>query len=555
MRRVARIAVVTLIAATAACQGDGNGSATPTGSEPATTVANDAASETVATTEAAPASPDVATTAGSGTAEQATTAAPDVAVDLGGADVVVRADGPGTPIDPRVFGTNVPAWLGPERLLDPEFQRLTVESGVTVVRMPGGSWSNAYDWRACEEGDGENCFWTWAAKPSDFAAFLGATGLEGMWTVSINESAQSAAAAVAFFNGEVGDTTVIGVDGEGFDWGTVDRWAGLRVERGFADPVGIAMWEVGNEVYGGKPGTGGDQCADFGWEDVWTCDGAEYVRGADGYDGYLATRDAMLAVDPTISVGAVGVADPSSWSDWGREVIGESGDALDFYVVHQYGFDQSPSASDALAQPAAMWPDVLDAARSELPGGVPVAITEYNLVSFEAGDTERTMTTAVNALYTADSLGQLVTAGVPIANHWNLANGTTSSGTDYGLISVDGGGTLPAYEAFRAWSAAGEELLAFDGTPPDDVRIYPTRRADGSLVIVAINLGDEPTSTSVRIGGADGELGGTVSTWTAERLDGSELAAAWAPVATADGAATLDLPAWTIAVWETRPDA
>ena len=69
------------------------------------------------------------------------------------------------------------------------------------------------------------------------------------------------------------------------------------------------------------------------------------------------------------------------------------------------------------------------------------------------------MTRAMNALYIADSIGQLAVNGVEIANQWNLANGTTGSGTDYGMISMDDGSTFPQYEAMAMWSRAGSELL------------------------------------------------------------------------------------------------
>ena len=248
----------------------------------------------------------------------------------------------GRPFDRRLLGTNVPAWIGPARLADPEFVAATVDSGVSLLRMPGGSWSNAYDWSACELRDAERCAFIDSARPSDFVDFMQATGLAGSWTVSINQTAQSAAAAVAFFNGDVDDSTEIGVDRNGVNWGTVGFWATVRANAGNPDAVDIELWEVGNEVYGGKPDAGGDQCADFGWEDVWTCDGTDYVVGDETHDGYLAIREAMRAVDPDIEVGAVGVADPASWSDWGNEVIAAAGEELDFYVVHQYGFDESP---------------------------------------------------------------------------------------------------------------------------------------------------------------------------------------------------------------------
>ena len=424
--------------------------------------------------------------------------------------------------DRRLLGTNVPAWIGPERLADPGFRSETVASGATVLRMPGGSWSNAYDWLGCETGDEDRCFWTWAARPSDFIDFLQATELDGMWTVSINETAQAAAAAVAFFNGDVDDATVIGVDRDGVDWETVGSWASLRAAGGNPDPQRIDLWEVGNEVYGGKPGSGGDECADFGWEDVWTCDGSEYVAGTDDHDGFLQIREAMIAVDPTIEVGAVGVGEPGGWSDWGNEVIDGTRDALDFYVVHDYGFDSSPTPTDALERPAALWPGLLSATNEALPGDVPIAVTEYNLVSFEEGDTGRTMTASLNALFIADSIGQLARNGASMANQWNLANGVAANGTDYGMIDLDDGTRRPQFTALQAWSSAGTEL--FDAAVgDDDLRVYPTRHEDGRWTVIAISLSDEDRSMSFDIPDVAAGSVLEVTTSSTPDLEGSTL--------------------------------
>ena len=120
-------------------------------------------------------------------------------------DIVIDAAADRTPFAARILGTNVPAWLGPELLGDADFQAETRASGTTLLRMPGGSWSNSYEWDACETGDAERCFWPTAARPSDFIDFLNAVDVDGMWTLSINATAQSAAAAVSFFNGSVDD--------------------------------------------------------------------------------------------------------------------------------------------------------------------------------------------------------------------------------------------------------------------------------------------------------------------------------------------------------------
>lgn len=466
--------------------------------------------------------------------------------------VTVRDDLPGRPIDRRVLGTNLPAWVGPTTLANPSFQAAAVHSGTTLVRMPGGSWSNAYDWLGCEVADASSCPWTWAARPSDYIGFLQATGLAGMWTLSANATAESGAAAVAFFDGSVDDTRPIGTDRNGVDWGTVGKWASLRAEHGHPQPAGIHLWEVGNEVYGGKPASGGGECASFGWEDVWTCDGTAYVQGDGRHDGYLAVRDAMHAVDPTIEVGAVGVADPGSWSGWGRDVTA-AGDRLDFYAIHEYGFERSPDLVAALRRPASLWSNVLADVRSTLPPEVPIAVTEYNLVSVESGDTEHRMTQAVNALYVADTIGQLVDGGVGIANQWNLVNGTTASGTDYGLVAADTFAPFPAYDAVAMWGSTGDMLLPVEGADGlANVHVYPTRRADGSLAIVLLNLGGNPVSFDLRVAGLDGQPTGTLRAWHAERLDATSLVEGTPRQVSIDDTAVvhLDLQAWSMSLLE-----
>ena len=458
------------------------------------------------------------------------------------------------PFDRRLLGTNVPAWIGPERLADPEFVTATVESGVSLLRMPGGSWSNSYDWFACEVRDESGCFFAGAARPTDFIDFMQATGVDGSWTVSINRTAQHAAAAVAFFNGDVDDQTIIGVDRNGFDWGTVGFWASARADGGNPEPVGIELWEVGNEVYGGKPEAGGDQCADFGWEDVWTCDGTEYVLGDETHDGYLAIREAMRAVAPDISVGAVGVSDPSSWSDWGDEVIAAAGDQLDFYIVHEYGFDSSPAAETALARPSSMWPGTVSAVRASLGDSIPIAVTEYNLVAFEGGDAERTMTQNMNALFIADTIGQLAELGVSVANQWNLANGTTASGTDYGMIRLEDGSTTPQYDAMRLWSGAGSELL--EAVSSDEmVHAYPTRHEDGSVTLLIVNLNESVTAVTIELDGLSLGRAAQVTGVSTGDLEGSTMTVLDETSAEMiDGSLSADLPGWSVVAIEVPSD-
>jgi alpha-L-arabinofuranosidase len=388
---------------------------------------------------------------------------------------------------------------------------------------------------ACETGDSKGCYWTWAAKPTDFLNFVRATGQQAMWTVSINGTSKEAAALVAFFNGSVDDTTLIGIDVRGRDWKTVGDWAKLRAANGNSKPLPIKLWEVGNEVYGGKPANGGNECAAWGWEEVWTCDGTEYMlgkgSGADRHEGYLEFRAAMRAVDPTIMVGAVGVPHPGDWSNWGNEVIGKGGEDLDFYVIHYYAYDKQPESAQAiLSSPQKIWKGVMDstnAAFDELANGrrVPIAVTEYNLAAFQDLDNGQIMTRAANALFIADMIGQMAVNGVTMANQWDLANGKANNGTDYGLINVDTGARAPQYYAMRLWSQFGNALLPVDSPLSNEtiLSVYAGRTPDGSLSILSINKTDKPLDARLQFAGTSGKLHASANILAATSLEATEM--------------------------------
>ena len=469
---IAWAAVTVLVAA---CSSDGDqpfpGAAAPTS-------ASSSASDSALTTETAP--------------------------EASAGQIVIDPAAAGSPFDRRLLGTNMPAWVGPVKLGDQAFQQRIADLGTTVVRMPGGSWSSAYDWLACEDGDADGCYWTWAARPSDYLGFLADTGLDGMWTVNFNSTAQSAAALVAFFNGAVTDQRVIGVDRDGKDWGTVGQWAALRGEHGHPEPHRVQYWEIGNEVYGANADAG-PECASFGWEDLWTCDGATYVAGDDAHDGFVAYEAAMRAVDPDILIGAVGIGgSQSEWSGFGEKVIAAAAELFDFYIVHDYGFSETPSYDEALKRPVDAWPHVMKGPLDELANvrsgtPAPVAITEYNMFFFADGDKTAMMSSAIDAIYMADTIGQMARNGVQMANQWNIVNGTNSTEGDFGLLDPDTSEPMPQFYAIALWSRFGDHLApcsaGFDAELTLDV--FCGRDDAGVLSVMAINKTDAPVESSI----------------------------------------------------------
>jgi alpha-L-arabinofuranosidase len=421
------------------------------------------------------------------------------------ADIVIDVNGTVTTIDRGVLGTNLPAWLGPSRIENNTFLSRTNAAGPSIIRIPGGSWSNGYDWSSCENYE-DYC--RWALRPTDFINFLRASGTQGMYTVNMNGTAREAAALVAFFNGSVNDDTVIGTDINGHNWGKVSDWAKLRRDHGNPDPINIKYWEIGNEIYGGKPGLGTDCTFQWGWENVWTCDGTEYANGISGHEGFKTFRDEMRRIDPSIMVGAVGVSSQSSWNNWGNEVIAAAGSVMDFYIVHYYGFDNLPSSyQTALAAPQSIWQPIManiNTAFDQHANGrrVPIAVTEHNLVSVEGNDTGGWMIRAVNMLYMADTIGQMMKNGFDMANQWNLANG--GDVTDYGMLDDDTYYRHPQYYVFPLWSKFGSNMIPVTSSydAATTLSVYAGKIDPWTASVMVLNKTGIAISTNIEFAGA-----------------------------------------------------
>jgi len=452
--------------------------------------------------------------------------------------ITIQTTGVITPINAAILGTNLPTWLNPTNFANTTFRARTAASGVSVIRMPGGSYSNTYGWLSCEMGANQTnalaCgdgWQNWAAKPTDFINFLNATGKQGMWVVSPNGTPQEAAAAVAFFNAQTTDTTNIGVDSRGFNWQTAGHWAQLRAANGNPNPVGITLWAVGNEVYGSTPASGGAQCQAYGWEAVWTCDGTEYVNGVSGHAGYTAFRTAMRAVDATIQVGAVGIPLSSDFNNWGNEVIAAAGSTMDFYDVHQYAYFNPPAShAEALAQPQSAWRAIRSDIRSAMQthaGGrpIPIGITEYNLFSVQDQDIGQLMTRALDALFVADSIGQMIQQGFTLANQWDLVNGRAGNGTEYGLMHVDNNFyRSPQYYVFPLWARFGGQMLQTKSTlnAATQLSVYGGQVDANTISLLAINKTNAAITGTIAINGANGNLnvtGGSVDVMQATTLN------------------------------------
>ncbi|HEY4232840.1 MAG TPA: hypothetical protein VGM76_05425, partial [Lacipirellulaceae bacterium] len=270
-------------------------------------------------------------------------------------------------------------------------------TGVSIVRYPGGNFSDIYHWT-------DNvATGNYAAPSSNFGTFAknilnAPNGLakQGMISVDYGESLnsqmggqpQEAAAWVAYANGTIDGanaTMQLGTDGEGNKWGTVRYWAALRAAnptdanwatdgsvgvvldpstdfptpraRGVfnigdflkiqhAAPIGVQYWEIGNELNGnGYFGTG------LNWQNDKHSLATGAARQNDPnlsptFYGQQVVNFAaqMKAVDPTIKIGAV-LNNASNYDPFVLKASAQNpitlqnqtaAQAMDFGIVHYY---------------------------------------------------------------------------------------------------------------------------------------------------------------------------------------------------------------------------
>lgn len=410
-------------------------------------------------------------------------------------------------IDERVYGINVAIWDG--LLSGADNDGLLRAMGTRVIRFPGGSSSDDYDWQTNRSVSTGGPF-QWVNNAATFARVAEQRGAQAYVTVNYGSGTpEQAAAWVAYYNADAANMLALGTDAKGRDWKTVGFWAGLRASAPLAHddgynflraahpaPYGIRYWEVGNECYGfweydqhGASGSGLSGTAH---------DGATY---ATVFKLFYAQ---MLAVDATIHVGAV-------FDSGFVKQLAAQGTTPHFMIYHRYpqsvgGENDATllqSAGGVASDAAAVRGAITSAFGAAQGAGMELAMTELN--STVAGVGKQSVS-LVNALFMADSAGFVARSEFSACMWWDLRNGTSSGNSsaslygwrtfgDYGVLASGDRGDTPAntpYPTFYAakllthWGRGGDAVVAAGSNSPL-ISAHAARLANGNLALLLIN--------------------------------------------------------------------
>ncbi len=365
------------------------------------------------------------------------------------------------PISPYIFGSNYSMYGA----VPAESVQAALNSHITTLRFPGGQWGNAND--------------ILPYNLDSFIAFCKKMG--AMPTISVR-----------------------------FQGGTPEKAAELvryaNIEQGYR----IEYWSIGNEP------------------DYETEEGKK-IDPKDFNPRWRAIALAMKAVDPTIKIMG---PELSQWGsslaktakyppidtpaparqDWMTEFLKANGDLVDIVTVHRYPKYASsspiPITPARLRENTVEWNQYVIYLRSiihEITGrDLPVAFTEVNsdptpgLVGGSASPDS-----FYNAIWYADVLGRLIQEDVFMVNQWVFAY---RSG---GLGLIFGSELRPTYYVFQMYYHFGsEQVLANSGV--QYVTVYASKREDGTLTILVINLSDTEQQVPLKV---EGKAPTTAEVW------------------------------------------
>jgi hypothetical protein len=356
----------------------------------------------------------------------------------------LQAPASGRTIGPLALGVNVAAWDSIEQDVDAAtLANLLKSAGLRLLRFPGGSWADEYDWST--DTDASHCPGAAAGACSE---------ADPLSFGDLSTVARSAGAST-FATVNYGS----GTPGQAAAW--VTRSLTTKGEK-------VALWEVGNETY---------SCAEINRHLASSAGGPECPSTALMTASYttnvLPYLEAMKRADPTARIGVpwaftgteaagAGVKDASLWNAGVLRAV--KGD-ISFVDAHWYPFDQIAGLTDQqILQSARRIPAAAAQIRSTLQRVAPGS-------SFLIGETnvsDRVTTLdfqPVAALFAAATSLMWLSQGAQSVDWWDLNNFGSPATGDYGLVSSGGSESEPAGTPFPPYyGEALASMLAGSGS-------------------------------------------------------------------------------------------
>ncbi|MCJ8210502.1 alpha-L-arabinofuranosidase [Mucilaginibacter sp. RS28] len=429
----------------------------------------------------------------------------DAAIPAGTADATVTIDVQNviTKVSPYVFGNNINTYMT-QVVTEPVLMNNIAQLNPKILRAPGGSLADAFFWSA---PDGQ--------LPADVPAkFLDAQGNQidpnywygkntAPWTLSIDNYYKVLQQSNA--------TGMITVNYAYARYGTsqnpVATAAHLAADWVRYDKGKTKFWEIGNENYGIWE-------AGYRIDKTLNKDGQPELLTGGLYGKHFkifvdSMRKAATEVGTQIKIAAVlnntdGTGGGVEIPNWNRDVLGEIGNAADFYVVHNYysPYQENSTAAAILNTPVTVTKELMDyIINSTAAYPKPIALSEWNIQA--TGSNQNVSNIA--GVHLAMTLGEVIKNKFGEASRFNLANNWLN-GDDMGMFNIgDEPGAVkwqprPAfYYQYYFRQFFGDRMVSTTMDTSTDVLAYGSSFSSGEAGIVLVNKGDAAKIISIKL--------------------------------------------------------
>jgi hypothetical protein len=328
-------------------------------------------------------------------------------------------------ISKYVFGNAIAAWAGAHD--NPALIEGVALLAPTLIRFPGGSWSNGYFWNGLSADLPDSIYdgttYNSATKTAKKSKFWGQTG-KGGWQTTTDQYYTFR----EYTDVSEGLITInYGYARYGTSKDPVARAAHLAADWVRYDDGRTKFWEIGNE--NGGP-----------WEYGWMIDTTlnkdgqpQIITGALYGKHFKVFVDSMKSaaeeIGATIYIGGQVVIDgQSSWNfvdkTWNEGFFQQAGDYADFYVIHNY-FSSSNNAKEIINYAVTEIKRDMDFVNRDIQIKKaflkPLALTEYNI-----GMGNVNATTNIDGMQAVVLICEMIKNNYGLGARWLLASGENS---------------------------------------------------------------------------------------------------------------------------------
>ena len=390
-----------------------------------------------------------------------------------------------------VFGNAIAAWAGAHD--NPTLVEGIGRLAPTLIRFPGGSWSNGYFWNGVPSDVPDSIYdgttYNSTTKTAKKNKFWGQTGKGGWQTTTDQYYALRE-------NTDVNEG-LITINYGYARYGTSDdplaKAAHLAADWVRYDAGRTKYWEIGNE-------NGGPW--EYGWmiDTTLNKDGQPQIISGELYGKHFkvfvdSMKKAAAEIGTTIYIGGQVVIDgPTSWNfvdrDWNECFFKEAGDSADFYVIHNY-FGSSYTVKSLLNIAVTEPKRDMDYLKQDFikynAYPKPIALTEYNIglsASVKQG------TSYINGMQAVILIGEMIKNNFGLAARWLLISGEGTmfyGGSDANYLNHPHADFyyltyLQKYYGDHAISAASSIK---------DILCYASKYSSGETSMIIVNTGTE----------------------------------------------------------------